>query len=74
MNQEYSSISVSKETRRRLAVLKATLGYRTYDELINDLLRRAGYDLQIFNKAESGDKKTADVEAAERRTETPGPL
>jgi predicted CopG family antitoxin len=43
MSQEYSTISVSKETRKRLMILKAELGYRSYDDLIRDLLRRAGY-------------------------------
>ena len=41
--KEYVPVEISPETRRLLAVVKAKYGFRSYDELIRELLRRSGY-------------------------------
>jgi|LAFK01.1.fsa_nt_gi elongation factor P hydroxylase len=41
--KEFVPVEIRPETRRWLAVVKAKYGFRSYDELIRDLLRRAGY-------------------------------
>jgi hypothetical protein len=41
--KEFVPIEIYPETRRLLAVVKAKYGFRSYDELIRDLLRRSGY-------------------------------
>jgi hypothetical protein len=43
MLREDTAISVKRETWKRLAILKVELGFKNYDELVNYLLRRAGY-------------------------------
>jgi len=39
----FTTIYVSKETRKLLARIKIEGDYRNYDEVIRELLRRAGY-------------------------------
>jgi hypothetical protein len=39
----WTEIPVTRETRHKLAIAKAKYGFRTYDELINHLLEKAGY-------------------------------
>jgi hypothetical protein len=41
--EEYTSIYISKRTRKILGMLKLEYGFRSYDEVIRELLRRAGY-------------------------------
>jgi hypothetical protein len=41
--KEFTTIYVSKETRKALARIKIERDYRNYDEVIKELLRRAGY-------------------------------
>ena len=40
---EFTTIYISKETRKMLARIKIESDLRTYDEVIRFLLRRAGY-------------------------------
>jgi Arc/MetJ-type ribon-helix-helix transcriptional regulator len=40
---EFTTIYVSKETRKMLARIKIEGEFRNYDEVIKELLRRAGY-------------------------------
>jgi hypothetical protein len=44
--KEFVPIEIYPETRRRLAVVKAKYGFRSYDELIRHLLKAAGYEDQ----------------------------
>jgi hypothetical protein len=41
--KEFTTIYISKETRKALARIKIERDYRTYDEVIRFLLRCAGY-------------------------------
>ncbi len=41
--KEYVAIFIRPETRRLLAVVKAVHGFKSYDDLITHLLRRANY-------------------------------
>jgi hypothetical protein len=41
--KSWTEIPVMRETRQKLAIAKAKYGFRTYDELINHLLEKAGY-------------------------------
>jgi hypothetical protein len=39
----WTEIPVKRETRKKLAIVKAKYGFRSYDELISHLLEKAGY-------------------------------
>jgi hypothetical protein len=41
--EEYTTIYISKQTRKILARIKLENDFRSYDEVIRMLLRRAGY-------------------------------
>ena len=41
--EEYTSIYISKRTRKVLGRIKLENDFRSYDEVIRELLRRAGY-------------------------------
>ncbi len=41
--KEYVPVEIQPETRRLLAIVKATHGFKSYDELIRHLLKAAGY-------------------------------
>jgi hypothetical protein len=41
--EEYTSIYISKQTRKILARIKLENDFRSYDEVIRMLLHRAGY-------------------------------
>jgi len=41
--EEYTSIYISKQTRKVLGRIKLENDFRSYDEVIRELLRRAGY-------------------------------
>ncbi len=41
--EEYTSIYISKQTRKVLARIKLENDLRSYDEVVRMLLRRAGY-------------------------------
>lgn len=43
MSKKYSVIAVSKEVKKILARLKIDLEARNYDQVVRELLRRAGY-------------------------------
>jgi hypothetical protein len=43
MPKKYAAIPVSKEVKKVLAVLKAEMEARNYDQVVRELLRRAGY-------------------------------
>ena len=43
VEKEYTTIYVSRQTRKILARLKLEYDLRSYDEVIRMLLRRAGY-------------------------------
>ncbi len=49
--KEFVPIEIYPETKRRLAILKAVYGFRSYDELIRHLIAKAGYaDQQNIQK------------------------
>ena len=39
----WTEIPVKRETRQKLAIVKAKYGFKSYDELINHLLEKVGY-------------------------------
>jgi hypothetical protein len=41
--KDWVAVFVTRETRRKLAIAKAKYGFKSYDELINHLLEKAGY-------------------------------
>jgi len=43
MSRKQSTIAVSKEVKKILTILKAEMEARNYDQVIRELLRRAGY-------------------------------
>jgi hypothetical protein len=43
--KDWVAIFITRETRRKLALAKIKYGFKSYDELILHLLRRAGYEL-----------------------------
>jgi hypothetical protein len=43
MSKKYVMVPVSKEVRKALAILKAEMEARNYDQVLRELLRRAGY-------------------------------
>jgi hypothetical protein len=43
MSKKYVMVPVSKEVKKVLAILKAEMEARNYDQVLRELLRRAGY-------------------------------
>jgi len=43
MPQKYVMVPVSKEVKKVLALLKIEMEARNYDQVVRELLRRAGY-------------------------------
>jgi hypothetical protein len=43
MSKEYTTIAISREVKKVLAILKTEMGARNYDQVVRWLLRRAGY-------------------------------
>jgi len=43
MPKKYVAIPVSKEVKKAFAVLKVEMEVRNYDQVVRELLRRAGY-------------------------------
>ena len=43
MPERYTTVPVSREVKKVLAVLKAEMEARNYDQVVRELLRRAGY-------------------------------
>ncbi len=43
LKKTWTEIPVTRKTRQRLAIAKAKYGFKSYDELINHLLDKAGY-------------------------------
>jgi hypothetical protein len=43
VKKDYVAIFIKPETRRQLALVKVSHGFRSYDDLLMHLLRRAGY-------------------------------
>ncbi len=41
--KEFVPIEIYPETKRKLTILKAVYGFRSYDELIRHLIAKAGY-------------------------------
>ncbi len=46
MPKKYVVIPVSKEVKKALAILKAEMEARNYDQVVRELLRRAGYEVR----------------------------
>jgi len=44
--KDWVAIFITRETRRKLALAKIKYGFRSYDEMLLYLLRRAGYEDQ----------------------------
>ncbi|MFZ8808723.1 MAG: hypothetical protein ACO2PN_11550 [Pyrobaculum sp.] len=43
MPKRYVMVPVSKEVKKVLAIMKAEMEARNYDQVLRELLRRAGY-------------------------------
>ncbi len=45
MPEKYTTIAVSREVKAVLAALKEKMGARNYNQVVRELLRRAGHEV-----------------------------
>ncbi len=45
MPERYTTIAVSREVKAALTALKEKMGARNYNQVVKELLRRAGYEV-----------------------------